>query len=155
MFQWLGICAFTAEGAGLISGQGTKIPQATEQLSLSLCATTRESTCYNKRSHDAKMIRMPEVRPNAANYIKNGQQQGQCFNGSSALGGCRSHFYWNLPLRTPSDKPEGNIFVEVQTRVDFPNPLILPLLCLTWWVQCKNFARHNCDPKLGRLISQN
>ena len=82
-----------AKGAGLISGQGTKIPQATEQLSLSLCATTRESTCYNKRSHDAKMIRMPEVRPNAANYIKNGQQQGQCFNGSSALGGCRSHFY--------------------------------------------------------------
>ena len=26
MFQWLGICAFTAEGAGLISGQGTNTP---------------------------------------------------------------------------------------------------------------------------------
>ena len=27
--QWLGLCTFTAEGAGLIPGQGTKIPQAT------------------------------------------------------------------------------------------------------------------------------
>ena len=26
--QWLGLCAFTAEGPGSISGQGTKIPQA-------------------------------------------------------------------------------------------------------------------------------
>ena len=27
--QWLGLCSFTAEGLGSISGQGTKIPQAT------------------------------------------------------------------------------------------------------------------------------
>ena len=27
--QWLGLCAFTAEGAGSIPGWGTKIPQAT------------------------------------------------------------------------------------------------------------------------------
>ena len=27
--QWLGPCAFTAEGAGLIPGRGTKIPHAT------------------------------------------------------------------------------------------------------------------------------
>ena len=27
--QWLGLCAFTAEGPGSIPGQGTKIPQAT------------------------------------------------------------------------------------------------------------------------------
>ena len=27
--QWLGLCAFTAEGLGSIPGQGTKIPQAT------------------------------------------------------------------------------------------------------------------------------
>ena len=27
--QWLGLCTFTTEGAGLIPGQGTKIPQAT------------------------------------------------------------------------------------------------------------------------------
>ena len=26
--QWLGLCAFTAEGAGSFPGQGTKIPQA-------------------------------------------------------------------------------------------------------------------------------
>ena len=26
--QWLGLCAFTAEGPGFIPGQGTKIPQA-------------------------------------------------------------------------------------------------------------------------------
>ena len=26
--QWLGLCAFTAEGWGSIPGQGTKIPQA-------------------------------------------------------------------------------------------------------------------------------
>ena len=26
--QWLGLCAFTAEGLGSIPGQGTKIPQA-------------------------------------------------------------------------------------------------------------------------------
>ena len=26
--QWLGLCAFTAEGLGSISGRGTKIPQA-------------------------------------------------------------------------------------------------------------------------------
>ena len=26
--QWLGLCAFTAEGSGLIPGWGTKIPQA-------------------------------------------------------------------------------------------------------------------------------
>ena len=25
--QWLGLCAFTAEGPGSIPGQGTKIPQ--------------------------------------------------------------------------------------------------------------------------------
>ena len=29
MMQWLGLCSFTAEGLGSISGQGTKIPQAT------------------------------------------------------------------------------------------------------------------------------
>ena len=28
MIQWLGLCAFTAEGAGSIPGWGTKIPQA-------------------------------------------------------------------------------------------------------------------------------
>ena len=28
--QWLGLCAFTAEGPGSVSGQGTKIPQATQ-----------------------------------------------------------------------------------------------------------------------------
>ena len=28
MVQWLGLRAFTAEGAGSIPGQGTKIPQA-------------------------------------------------------------------------------------------------------------------------------
>ena len=28
MVQWLGFCAFTAEGAGSIPGRGTKIPQA-------------------------------------------------------------------------------------------------------------------------------
>ena len=28
MIQWLGLCAFTAEGAGSIPGQGTKILQA-------------------------------------------------------------------------------------------------------------------------------
>ena len=27
--QWLGLCAFTAEGLGSIPGEGTKIPQAT------------------------------------------------------------------------------------------------------------------------------
>ena len=27
--QWLGFCAFTAEGPGSIPGRGTKIPQAT------------------------------------------------------------------------------------------------------------------------------
>ena len=26
--QWLGLCAFTAEGTGSITGWGTKIPQA-------------------------------------------------------------------------------------------------------------------------------
>ena len=26
--QWLGLCAFTAEGQGSVPGQGTKIPQA-------------------------------------------------------------------------------------------------------------------------------
>ena len=26
--QWLGLCAFTAEGTGLIPGQRTEIPQA-------------------------------------------------------------------------------------------------------------------------------
>ena len=29
MVQWLGLCTFTAEGMGSISGQGTKTPQAT------------------------------------------------------------------------------------------------------------------------------
>ena len=29
--QWLGLHAFTAEGPGSISGQGTKIPQAVQQ----------------------------------------------------------------------------------------------------------------------------
>ena len=29
--QWLGLHAFTAEGLGSISGQGTKIPQAVQQ----------------------------------------------------------------------------------------------------------------------------
>ena len=28
MVQWLGLCAFTAEGPGSIPGRGTKIPQA-------------------------------------------------------------------------------------------------------------------------------
>ena len=28
VLQWLGLCTFTAEGAGSIPGQGTKIPQA-------------------------------------------------------------------------------------------------------------------------------
>ena len=28
MVQWLGLCAFIAEGLGSIPGQGTKIPQA-------------------------------------------------------------------------------------------------------------------------------
>ena len=28
--QWLGLGAFTAEGPGLIPGQGTKIPQVTQ-----------------------------------------------------------------------------------------------------------------------------
>ena len=28
MVQWLKLCAFDAEGAGLIPGRGTKIPQA-------------------------------------------------------------------------------------------------------------------------------
>ena len=27
--QWLGLCTYTAEGAGSVPGQGTKIPQAT------------------------------------------------------------------------------------------------------------------------------
>ena len=31
MVQWLGLCAFTTEGAGSIPGQGTKIPQAAAQ----------------------------------------------------------------------------------------------------------------------------
>ena len=31
MVQWLGVCAFTAKGLGLIPGHGTKIPQATKQ----------------------------------------------------------------------------------------------------------------------------
>ena len=30
MFQWLGLCAFPAEGAGSIFGQGTKIPPVTQ-----------------------------------------------------------------------------------------------------------------------------
>ena len=30
MVQWLGLCAFTAEGVGSIPGQGTKIPQAVQ-----------------------------------------------------------------------------------------------------------------------------
>ena len=30
MVQWLGLCAFTAEGSGLIPGQGTKIPQVAQ-----------------------------------------------------------------------------------------------------------------------------
>ena len=30
MVQWLGLCVFTAEGAGLIPGQGTKIPPAAQ-----------------------------------------------------------------------------------------------------------------------------
>ena len=30
MIQWLGLHAFNAKGAGSISGQGTKIPQATQ-----------------------------------------------------------------------------------------------------------------------------
>ena len=150
-----------AKDAGLISGQGTKIPHAMEQLSLChnywACAPQLGSLCATAKEH--KMQRrscMAEVRPNAANYVKkNSKQQGQCFSGSSALGRHKIHFYWSLSLRIPSGKPEGNILVEVQTRVDFPDPLILPLFCLTWWVQCKDFARHNCDPKLGRLISQN
>ena len=29
--QWLGLCAFTAEGPGSIRVQGTKIPQATQR----------------------------------------------------------------------------------------------------------------------------
>ena len=31
MAQWLGLCAFTAEGAGSVPGRGTKIPQAAQQ----------------------------------------------------------------------------------------------------------------------------
>ena len=30
MVQWLGLCSFTAEGWGLISGRGSKIPEAKE-----------------------------------------------------------------------------------------------------------------------------
>ena len=30
MVEWLGLHAFTAKGPGLISGQGTKIPKATQ-----------------------------------------------------------------------------------------------------------------------------
>ena len=30
MVQWLGLCTFTAKGAGSIPGQGTKIPQASK-----------------------------------------------------------------------------------------------------------------------------
>ena len=47
----------TAGDAGSISGQGTKIPHATGQLSLhtpqllSLCASTREPSCLNYRAH--------------------------------------------------------------------------------------------------------
>ena len=40
-----------AGDAGLIPGQGTKIPHATEQLNpYALGATTRESGCRNQRS---------------------------------------------------------------------------------------------------------
>ena len=47
----------SAKDAGLISGQGTKIPHATEQLSLSHnYGACRESVCHSKRSHVAKTI---------------------------------------------------------------------------------------------------
>ena len=32
MLQWLGLCTSTAEGTGLISGWGTKIPYDTRQV---------------------------------------------------------------------------------------------------------------------------
>ena len=41
--QLLGLCAFTAEGAGLVPGQGTKIPQA-ERLLLPNIKTAYETT---------------------------------------------------------------------------------------------------------------
>ena len=41
--QWLGRCASTTGGIGLTPDQGTRMPHATEQLSL--CTTTTESAC--------------------------------------------------------------------------------------------------------------
>ena len=64
-----------AKDEGLISGQGTKIPHATEQLSLShnyrACAPQLESLCAATKDHTLqRRSRMPEVRPNAASYIR-------------------------------------------------------------------------------------
>ena len=61
MAQWLRIRL--AGDAGLIPGQGTKIPHAMEQLSLP--ATIRESVHHNKISHITQQRSLVlQLRPN-------------------------------------------------------------------------------------------
>ena len=73
--QWLRIHPCNSIEGGFNPWWGTKIPNASEQLSLchkhwSLCATTRESVCCMERSCMAQWrSHVPQLRHNAAKLI--------------------------------------------------------------------------------------
>ena len=50
-FQWLGLCTFTAEGAGSIPGPGTKIPQAVRHVQKKKKVEKKGNCKHNLNDH--------------------------------------------------------------------------------------------------------
>ena len=56
MIQWLGLCSFTAEGLGLIPGQGINVPEASQHGQKKEREKERE-----RKEHRVKLPNLTEI----------------------------------------------------------------------------------------------
>ena len=87
MVQWLGLCTFTAEGMGSISGQGAKTPQATrpkqqqKQKKTKPCINLRQGKTGVREDHWGAII---TICVSVAECLSQGSGPGR---GKQRLGG--------------------------------------------------------------------